>query len=96
MILIFVLTLADDLCCAWIIYPILCFCWCPEKGTSSTDWAQLIRFHLKTETEFGLRNSVLNNKGRWIMSKNIVILLIYLSHKILDSISDMVNTFGIW
>jgi hypothetical protein len=28
----------------------------PEIGTSSIKWAQLSRFYLKTETEFGLRN----------------------------------------
>jgi hypothetical protein len=48
MILKFVLTLADGSCCTW--------CWCPETGTSSVDWAQLSRFHLKTETESSLRN----------------------------------------
>jgi hypothetical protein len=46
MFLMFVLTLADGLCCAWFIYPILCWCWCPEIGTNSIDWAQLSRFHL--------------------------------------------------
>jgi hypothetical protein len=30
----------------------------PERGTSSTDWAQLSRCHLKTETESSLRNVV--------------------------------------
>jgi hypothetical protein len=55
-ILMFVLTLADGLCCAWCIYPVLCWCWCPELGTSSIDWAQLSRFHLKTEIESCLRN----------------------------------------
>jgi hypothetical protein len=31
-------------------------CWqrCPEIGNSSIDWAQLIRFYLKTETESSL------------------------------------------
>jgi hypothetical protein len=43
MLLMFVLTLARGLCCAWFIYPTLCWCWCPEIGTSSIDWAQLIR-----------------------------------------------------
>jgi hypothetical protein len=28
----------------------------PEIGTSSTDWAQLSRFYLKTETKSSLRN----------------------------------------
>jgi hypothetical protein len=31
---------------------------CPEMGTSSIDWAQLSRFHLKTETECSFRNVV--------------------------------------
>jgi hypothetical protein len=30
----------------------------PELGDSSIDWVQLIRFHLKTETESCLRNVV--------------------------------------
>jgi hypothetical protein len=36
-----VLTPADSLCCVSFIYPLLCWFWCPEIGTSSTDWAQL-------------------------------------------------------
>jgi hypothetical protein len=49
--LMFGLTLADGLCFAWFTYPILCWRWCPEIGTSAIDWVQLSRFHLKTETE---------------------------------------------
>jgi hypothetical protein len=30
----------------------------PEIGTSSIDWAQLSRFHLRTETESSLRTAV--------------------------------------
>jgi hypothetical protein len=58
MLLMFVLTLADGLCCAWFSYPILCWCKCPEIGTNSIYWSQLSRFHLKTETEPHLRNVV--------------------------------------
>jgi hypothetical protein len=43
MFLMFVLTLADDSCCVWFIYPILCWYWFPEIGTNSTDWAELCR-----------------------------------------------------
>jgi hypothetical protein len=53
----FVLTLAGGLYCARYIYPVLCWNLCPEM-TSSIDWAQLSRFHLKTETESSLRNIV--------------------------------------
>jgi hypothetical protein len=53
--LMFVLTLAGGLCCAWFIYPILCWCWCLAVGTSSISWAQLSRFNLKTETESSLQ-----------------------------------------
>jgi hypothetical protein len=49
MFLMFVLTLADGLCCVWFIYPILCWCWCLELGTNSVDWVQLSKFHLKTD-----------------------------------------------
>jgi hypothetical protein len=45
--LMFVLNLAGGLYCAWFIYPILCWCWCPEIETSSVSWAQMSRFHLK-------------------------------------------------
>jgi hypothetical protein len=39
--LMFVITLVDGLCCTWfiLVYPSLCWCWCPEIGTSSIDWA---------------------------------------------------------
>jgi hypothetical protein len=79
MFLMFVLTLADGLCCAWLVYPILFGCRCPETGTSSIDWAQMSRFFLKTETESSLRNAVfytksgwffLNKTRRWLMSRN--------------------------
>jgi hypothetical protein len=56
MFLMFVLTLADGLCCAWFIYAILRWCWCSEIGNSSVDWAQLRKFHLEKETELSLRN----------------------------------------
>jgi hypothetical protein len=39
--LMFVSTPADGLSCAWFIYPVLCWCWCPEMGTSAIDWAHL-------------------------------------------------------
>jgi hypothetical protein len=50
---------------------ILCWCWCPEIGTSSMDWAQLRGFfYLKTETDSSLRNIVFLNKNR--MMDNIL------------------------
>jgi hypothetical protein len=36
----------------------------PEIGTISIDWAQLNRFHLKTETQSSLRNAVYCNINR--------------------------------
>jgi hypothetical protein len=54
-VLMFVITLANGLCCALFMYPILCCSWCPEIGTRSIDWAQLSSFHLKTETESSLQ-----------------------------------------
>jgi hypothetical protein len=60
----FVLVLADDFCCAWLVYPLWWWYWCPEIGTSSIDWAQLSRLYLKTETESNLRNVVFLNKNR--------------------------------
>jgi hypothetical protein len=43
---------------------------CPEIWTSSIEWAPLSRFHLKTETESGLRNVVLNKKHYHVLNKN--------------------------
>jgi hypothetical protein len=43
---------------------------CPEIGTSSIDWAQLSRFHLKTEWESSLRNVVLKYKQEGVLDKN--------------------------
>jgi hypothetical protein len=65
---------------------------CPEIGTSSIDWAQLCRFYLKTETESSLRNAVLwkinrtvffIKTRRWIMSRNVIFVLMYHRHKLL-------------
>jgi hypothetical protein len=50
--------LADDLCCAWLVYPIWYWCRCPEIGTTSIEWTQLTRFYLNTETESSTRNVV--------------------------------------
>jgi hypothetical protein len=50
MILMFVLTDSYGLCCAWFMYPVLCWYLCLEIGTSSIDWAQLSRFHLKMDS----------------------------------------------
>jgi hypothetical protein len=58
MFLMFDLTLADDLCCAWFIYPFLCWCRYPEMETNPIDMAQLSRIHRKRETESSLRNVV--------------------------------------
>jgi hypothetical protein len=35
-------------------------------NTSSNDWAQLSSFHLKTETESGLRNVVFLDKNKMV------------------------------
>jgi hypothetical protein len=57
----------------------------PEIGTSSIDWGQLTKFHLKMETESSLRNVVflkINRTvfqiktGGWIMSRNIIFVMI--------------------
>jgi hypothetical protein len=85
------LTLADGVCCAWFIFLFLsCCCW-PEIGTSSIDWAQLSRCHLKTETESSLRNVVnfVVKTRRWIMSRHRRILLVNRRHKALNLIPSV-------
>jgi muconolactone delta-isomerase len=59
----FVLTQADDLCCAWFVYHILYLCSCLEMRTSSVDWAKLCMCYLKTETELGQTEYVLPEDG---------------------------------
>jgi hypothetical protein len=46
------------------------------------------RFYLRTETESSLRNVVVFKKWtrRWIMSKNIILVIIYHRHRHLDLI----------
>jgi hypothetical protein len=61
MSLMFLLTLADGIHCAWFINPILCQCCCLEKGTTSINWDQLNTFLLK-EIESSLQNNVLNKE----------------------------------
>jgi hypothetical protein len=70
-------------------YPSSCFylkqnVW--DIESSSIDWAQLSRFYLKTETEFSLRNVVLNkNRTLTNVQKHIYMkyqqLLLYSTHK---------------
>jgi hypothetical protein len=57
MVLMFVFALASGLYCAWFIYPILCWCWCSEKGANSIDWVQLSRL-LTEDIESSIRNVV--------------------------------------
>jgi hypothetical protein len=60
------------LCLVYISYFVLGLV--PGDRANSVDWAQLSRFHLKTETESSLRNVVFYIKtGRWIISRNTVI-----------------------
>jgi hypothetical protein len=57
----------------------------PERETSSVNWAQL-RFHLKTETEFSLRNVMCvlsKNRGMYNVQKHDP-LLIYDCHRLSD------------
>jgi hypothetical protein len=42
--LMFILALADGLCCTRFIYPILCWCWCSKIRNRSIDWSQVSRF----------------------------------------------------
>jgi hypothetical protein len=60
----FVLTSADGLCCVWFIYPILCWCWCPEIGTSSTDCAQLSRLLSEDEDTSPVSETLFLNQNR--------------------------------
>jgi hypothetical protein len=58
-----VLTLTDGLCRVWFIYPILCWCWCPEIGACSIHWAQLSRLLPKDRDRIqSLKCCVLNKK----------------------------------
>jgi hypothetical protein len=76
----FLIFVADGLCCAWFIsYLVLVLG--PEIGTNSIDWAQLSRFHLKTETE----SSHVSNKNRTMdLSRNTITVLTYNRQKLLD------------
>jgi hypothetical protein len=59
---------------------------------SSVDWAQLSKFHLKMETKSYLRNVVFKIKiGRWIMPRNIIFVLMYHRHKLLDLICKVLT-----
>lgn len=44
MFLMYVFTLADVLCCAWFMQPILLCCWYSAIETNYIDWAQVSRF----------------------------------------------------
>jgi hypothetical protein len=54
----FVLALADGLCYALLVYPILVLVQVSGDRSSSIDWAQLHSFFLKKETDSSLRNVV--------------------------------------
>jgi hypothetical protein len=55
---------------------------CLKRGTTSIDSVPLNRFYLKTEKDSSLRSAVFHIKrGRWLMSRNIIFVLIYHRHK---------------
>jgi hypothetical protein len=64
MLLMFVLTPADSLCCAWFIYPILCLSWCLEVGLALSIGPNRVGFHLKMALESNLQNDACLNKKR--------------------------------
>jgi hypothetical protein len=48
-----------------------------KAKTSFIYWVQPSRFHLKTETEWSLRNVYFKQKiGRWIMSRIVIVILV--------------------
>jgi hypothetical protein len=71
----FALNPTVGLCCVWFTNPLLCWLWCSEVGTNSTDWAQLSRFFTwARKQESSLQAVILYKKtGRWIMSWKSII-----------------------
>jgi hypothetical protein len=70
-----VLTLAGGLCSAWLIYYIVCWCWCLEIGTSSFEWAPLTT--LSPESGNRIQSPkcyVFYIRKRTIMSRNTTIV----------------------
>jgi hypothetical protein len=64
-----------------------------EIGTSSIDWAQLSRFLSedgdRTQSQkrcvmIYKQNGVLNKTGHWIICRNMMFVLMYHRHKLLD------------
>jgi hypothetical protein len=77
----FVLAFADGLCCAWLIYYIWCWCRCPEIWISSLNWVSLEdadRIQSPKCYVFKYKqHCVLDKTRRWIMSRNIIFVLMY-------------------
>jgi hypothetical protein len=62
----------------------------PETETSAIYRAQLSRFYINTEIESNLRNVVFLMKDwRWIISRIMIVLLIYHSHRSIDLIQSL-------
>jgi conjugal transfer/entry exclusion protein len=60
---------------------------CLRRQTSSTYWAQLSMFHLKTEAESSLRNILFQMKDRTMdMPRTVLVVLLYHRHKPIDLI----------
>jgi hypothetical protein len=68
--------------------PYWCCCWCPETETSSIYWAQLSRFHLKTDRIQSPKHCVLNrnramdNVQNWDSYINIPLSQTYRSYMV--------------
>jgi hypothetical protein len=93
----FVLTPADGLRCVWFTCPVLCWCLCPEIGTSSVDLAQLSRLLHEDGDRIQSPKRCLEIKtGRWMLSKYSIIALIYHRHKLLDLIKNDLVRFEIY
>jgi hypothetical protein len=67
------------------------------SGTSSTDWVQLSKFHLKAEIQSRPQNVffMITIKIRWWIMFRIIILLIYNRHKLIDLIENLCLTLRV-
>jgi hypothetical protein len=65
----FVFTPTVDLCCVWLIYPVVCWFWCLEIGIASVNWVQLNRILPGNWEEGSISKMLFLNKRNKIVQK---------------------------
>jgi hypothetical protein len=71
----------------WIYRPYWHYCWCPQVETSYVDWPNWVCFAWRRRHKSVCEKSFSIKDRRWIISRIVIVILIYHRHKHIDLIT---------